>query len=120
MDSFTHENSALRKKVESLETSNQSLLSQLHKLQSIVNKVSKPIKASATQTGTCMMVSHEPIKVFFHFTTILMMMIIIILCDQILSIMSRLQLSLFQICLVTNDKFHGLLVQNKSNIGDQI
>ncbi|XP_071492536.1 cyclic AMP-responsive element-binding protein 3-like protein 1 [Diadema antillarum] len=56
MDSYTHENTELRKKVESLETTNQSLLTQLTKLQSIVNKVTKPIKASSTQTGTCLMV----------------------------------------------------------------
>lgn len=56
MDSYTHENGELRKKVDNLEDTNQSLISQLHKLQNIVNKVSKPIKASATQTGTCMMV----------------------------------------------------------------
>lgn len=56
MDSYTSENSELRRKVENLETTNQTLISQLGKLQSIVNKISKPIKANSTQTGTCLMV----------------------------------------------------------------
>nr|ADM47611.1 Creb3L3 [Paracentrotus lividus] len=56
MDSYTSENTELKRKVENLENTNQSLASQLSKLQSIVNKISKPIKAHTTQTGTCLMV----------------------------------------------------------------
>lgn len=56
MESYSHENGELRKKVENLETTNESLAQQLERLQAIVNKVSRPIKASATQTGTCLMV----------------------------------------------------------------
>ncbi|XP_041452734.1 cyclic AMP-responsive element-binding protein 3-like protein 2 [Lytechinus variegatus] len=56
MDSYTSENTELKRKVENLENTNQSLVSQLSKLQSIVNKISKPIKAHSTQTGTCLMV----------------------------------------------------------------
>ncbi|XP_030843647.1 cyclic AMP-responsive element-binding protein 3-like protein 1 [Strongylocentrotus purpuratus] len=56
MDSYTSENTELKRKVENLENTNQSLSSQLSKLQSIVNKISKPIKAHTTQTGTCLMV----------------------------------------------------------------
>ncbi|XP_071830974.1 cyclic AMP-responsive element-binding protein 3-like protein 2 [Apostichopus japonicus] len=56
MESYSHENGELRKKVENLETTNESLAEQLERLQAIVNKVTRPIKASATQTGTCLMV----------------------------------------------------------------
>ncbi|XP_013388801.1 cyclic AMP-responsive element-binding protein 3-like protein 1 isoform X2 [Lingula anatina] len=48
------ENNDLRKKVDSLESSNRSLLSQLQKLQNICNKVCP--SSPTTQAGTCLMV----------------------------------------------------------------
>ncbi|KAL5009677.1 hypothetical protein ScPMuIL_011982 [Solemya velum] len=53
VESFSQENNDLRKKVDSLENNNRSLLGQLQKLQSIVNKV-RPVGSS--QTGTVLMV----------------------------------------------------------------
>ncbi|PVD29082.1 hypothetical protein C0Q70_11679 [Pomacea canaliculata] len=44
------------KKVESLENNNRSLLGQLQKLQALVGRMPKPSAASATQTGTVLMV----------------------------------------------------------------
>ncbi|XP_064627224.1 cyclic AMP-responsive element-binding protein 3-like protein 2 [Lineus longissimus] len=54
-DNYTAENQDLKKKLENLENSNRSLMSQLHKLQALVGKV-RPSNASSTQTGTCLMV----------------------------------------------------------------
>ncbi|NP_001161521.1 CREB-like transcription factor [Saccoglossus kowalevskii] len=56
VEGYTSENTDLRKKLESLENTNKALMSQLHRLQALVSKVSKPIKATSTQTGTCLMV----------------------------------------------------------------
>ncbi|XP_076445399.1 uncharacterized protein LOC143283142 isoform X2 [Babylonia areolata] len=56
VEAFNHENSDLKKKVESLENNNRSLLGQLHKLQAMLAKVPKTAAASATQTGTVLMV----------------------------------------------------------------
>ncbi|XP_078000124.1 cyclic AMP-responsive element-binding protein 3-like protein 1 isoform X2 [Glandiceps talaboti] len=55
VENYTQENIDLRKKLESLENSNKSLIGQLHRLQALVNKASRPIKATSTQTGTCLM-----------------------------------------------------------------
>ncbi|XP_070579673.1 cyclic AMP-responsive element-binding protein 3-like protein 2 isoform X2 [Ptychodera flava] len=55
VENFSQDNNELRKKLESLENTNKSLLSQLHHLQALVNKASRPIKATSTQTGTCLM-----------------------------------------------------------------
>ena len=56
MEAFSQENNDLKKKVDHLENNNRSLLSQLHKLQSLVSKVPRPSSPAATQTGTCLMV----------------------------------------------------------------
>lgn len=57
VESFTNENTDLRKKLDSLETTNRSLISQLQKLQSLLsNKVQRPSSARGTQTGSCLMV----------------------------------------------------------------
>ncbi|XP_074640172.1 cyclic AMP-responsive element-binding protein 3-like protein 2 [Tubulanus polymorphus] len=56
VEAFTHENGELKRKVDSLEGNNRSLLSQLQKLQSLVGKVSRPSAVTSTQTGTCLMV----------------------------------------------------------------
>lgn len=51
------ENLELRKKVDSLESTNRSLISQLQKLQSIIAaKVPRTVTARSTQTSTCLMV----------------------------------------------------------------
>lgn len=52
VEAYNHENNDLKKKVENLENSNRSLLGQLQKLQSLV----KMSKATASQTGTALMV----------------------------------------------------------------
>ncbi|BFZ25411.1 hypothetical protein BsWGS_28450 [Bradybaena similaris] len=54
IEAYNHENNDLKKKVEHLENNNRSLLGQLHKLQSLVSKM--PKAATATQTGTALMV----------------------------------------------------------------
>jgi len=56
VEAFTHENVELKRKVDSLEGNNRSLLSQLQKLQSLVGKVTRPSSVTSTQTGTCLMV----------------------------------------------------------------
>lgn len=55
VESFSHENSELKKKVDSLETNNRSLLSQLQKLQSLVGKIPRP-SGSVPQTGLMVLV----------------------------------------------------------------
>ncbi|XP_005113546.2 cyclic AMP-responsive element-binding protein 3-like protein 1, partial [Aplysia californica] len=57
VEAYNHENNDLKKKVESLENNNRSLLGQLQKLQSLVSKM--PKAASATQTSTALMVSTD-------------------------------------------------------------
>ncbi|KAK2506786.1 hypothetical protein MC885_007350 [Smutsia gigantea] len=58
VETFTSENNELWKKVESLENANRTLLQQLQKLQTLVaNKIPRPYKMAATQTGTCLMVA---------------------------------------------------------------
>jgi cyclic AMP-responsive element-binding protein 3 len=54
VESFSHENNELKTKVDSLETNNRSLLSQLQKLQSIVGKL-RP-SGSVPQTGLMVLV----------------------------------------------------------------
>ncbi|CAG5126156.1 unnamed protein product [Candidula unifasciata] len=54
IEAYNHENNDLKKKVENLESNNRSLLGQLQKLQSLVSKM--PKAATATQTGTALMV----------------------------------------------------------------
>ena len=54
VESFSHENSELKKKVDSLENNNRSLLGQLQKLQSLVGKI-RP-SGGVPQTGTALMV----------------------------------------------------------------
>ncbi|XP_066264827.1 cyclic AMP-responsive element-binding protein 3-like protein 1 isoform X1 [Branchiostoma lanceolatum] len=56
VENFTHENNELRKKCNSLESNNKTLLVQLQKLQALVNRVPRPCRTNATQTGTCLMV----------------------------------------------------------------
>ncbi|XP_035662554.1 cyclic AMP-responsive element-binding protein 3-like protein 1 [Branchiostoma floridae] len=56
VENFTHENNELRKKCNTLESSNKTLLVQLQKLQALVNRVPRPCRTNATQTGTCLMV----------------------------------------------------------------
>ncbi|XP_038049236.1 cyclic AMP-responsive element-binding protein 3-like protein 2 isoform X2 [Patiria miniata] len=56
METYTQENSDLKRKLQSMESTNRTLAAQLQKLQSIVNKVTKPLKANSTQSGTCLMV----------------------------------------------------------------
>lgn len=56
VEAFNHENCDLKKKVETLESNNRSLLGQLQKLQAMLSKVPKTAAASATQTGTVLMV----------------------------------------------------------------
>lgn len=53
VESYSQENLDLKKKMDTLENSNRSLMSQLQKLQSIVNKI-RP--QGSPQTGTCLMV----------------------------------------------------------------
>ncbi|ELW48843.1 Cyclic AMP-responsive element-binding protein 3-like protein 1 [Tupaia chinensis] len=61
VETFTSENNELWKKVETLENANRTLLQQLQKLQTLVtNKISRPYKMAATQTGTCLMVGAVP------------------------------------------------------------
>lgn len=55
VEAFTQENVDLKKKVDSLETNNRSLLGQLEKLQSLCGKMPRP-SSSSTQTGTVLMV----------------------------------------------------------------
>ncbi|XP_050390447.1 cyclic AMP-responsive element-binding protein 3-like protein 2 isoform X2 [Patella vulgata] len=50
VEAYNQENTELKRKMDSLENNNRSLLSQLHKLQALVGKT------SATQTGTVLMV----------------------------------------------------------------
>lgn len=55
MEDISHENSDLRSKCDKYERSNQSLMSQLTKLQNIIKKFAP--QQSAGQTGICLMVS---------------------------------------------------------------
>nr|XP_039254177.1 uncharacterized protein LOC120331181 [Styela clava] len=57
MESFNQENGDLRRKLDSLEDSNQSLLGQLRSLQMLVaEKMPKPSRTITTQTSSCLMV----------------------------------------------------------------
>ncbi|KAJ7330180.1 extracellular matrix constituent secretion [Desmophyllum pertusum] len=57
VDNCASENLELRKKVDSLETTNRSLIGQLQKLQSLIaSKVPRAVTARSTQTSTCLMV----------------------------------------------------------------
>lgn len=57
VDSCANENLELRKKVDTLENANRTLISQLQKLQGLLtSKVPHPSNARSTQTGTCLMV----------------------------------------------------------------
>lgn len=56
VEAFTQENVDLKKRVDSLETNNRSLLGQLEKLQALCGKMPRPCSASSTQTGTVLMV----------------------------------------------------------------
>ncbi|KAL4232456.1 cAMP response element binding [Mactra antiquata] len=55
VESFSQENSELKKKVDTLENSNRSLLSQLQKLQSLVGKIPRP-SGTVPQTGLMVLV----------------------------------------------------------------
>lgn len=55
VESFSQENSELKKKVDSLENNNRSLLSQLQKLQSLVGKIPRP-SGTVPQTGLMVLV----------------------------------------------------------------
>ena len=55
MESFSHENNELKKKVDTLESNNRSLLGQLQKLQSLVGKIPRP-SGGVPHTGTALMV----------------------------------------------------------------
>ncbi|XP_014786340.2 cyclic AMP-responsive element-binding protein 3-like protein 2 [Octopus bimaculoides] len=56
VEAFTQENVDLKKKVDSLETNNRSLIGQLQKLQAQCGKIPRSSSASSTQTGTVLMV----------------------------------------------------------------
>ncbi|CAH3147328.1 unnamed protein product [Porites lobata] len=57
VENCASENLDLRKKVDTLETTNRSLISQLQKLQSLIAaKVPRAVTARSTQTSTCLMV----------------------------------------------------------------
>ncbi|XP_068710046.1 cyclic AMP-responsive element-binding protein 3-like protein 2 isoform X2 [Montipora foliosa] len=57
VENCASENLELRKKVDSLETTNRSLIGQLQKLQSLIAaKVPRSVTARSTQTSTCLMV----------------------------------------------------------------
>lgn len=57
VENCASENLELRKKVDTLETTNRSLISQLQKLQSLIAaKVPRAVTARSTQTSTCLMV----------------------------------------------------------------
>ncbi|CAI9736451.1 AMP-responsive element-binding 3 1 isoform X1 [Octopus vulgaris] len=55
VEAFTQENVDLKKKVDSLETNNRSLIGQLQKLQAQCGKIPRSSSASSTQTGTVLM-----------------------------------------------------------------
>lgn len=55
VESYSQENGDLRKKCDNLQNNNQSLLSQLQKLQQIVRGL-RPTSPTSTGTGTCLMV----------------------------------------------------------------
>lgn len=55
VESFSHENNELKRKVDSLENNNRSLLGQLQKLQNLVGKIPRP-SGGVPQTGTALMV----------------------------------------------------------------
>ncbi|XP_052241716.1 cyclic AMP-responsive element-binding protein 3-like protein 1 isoform X1 [Dreissena polymorpha] len=55
VESFSHENSELKKKVDTLENNNRSLMSQLQKLQSLVGKIPRP-NGAVPQTGLMVLV----------------------------------------------------------------
>lgn len=55
MEGYSRENEGLRKKVDYLESTNRSLMSQLQKLQNLVARMPRP-SSQSTQTGTCLMV----------------------------------------------------------------
>lgn len=61
VEAFSQENNDLKKKVDSLENNNRSLLSQLQKLQSLVGKVTGRPAGGSTQTGTVLMVRYSQI-----------------------------------------------------------
>lgn len=67
VEAFSQENNDLKKKVDSLENNNRSLLGQLQKLQALVGKVSRHGGAT-TQTGTVLMVGTPltPLKYGFQ------------------------------------------------------
>lgn len=57
MESFNQENGDLRRKLDSLEDSNQSLMEQLRALQMLVaEKLPKQTNTVTTQTSSCLMV----------------------------------------------------------------
>ena len=60
VEAYNQENVDLKRKMETLETNNRSLLSQLQKLQSLVGKVTPSV--NTTPTNTCLMVSTRFIK----------------------------------------------------------
>ena len=67
VESFSHENCELKKKVDSLENNNRSLLGQLQKLQSLVGKI-RP-SGGVPQTGTALMVGSHNDKTFSYHKT---------------------------------------------------
>ena len=57
MDIYNKENLDLKRKLDSLESSNRSLLTQLRSLQTLVaGKMPKPSRTVTTQTSSCLMV----------------------------------------------------------------
>uniref|UniRef100_A0AAY4C417 Cyclic AMP-responsive element-binding protein 3-like protein 2 n=1 Tax=Denticeps clupeoides TaxID=299321 RepID=A0AAY4C417_9TELE len=57
VETCSNENTELRRKVETLECTNKSLLQQLHSLQAVVaGKVPRSCRVTGTQTSTCLMV----------------------------------------------------------------
>ena len=67
MDDFNKENLDLKRKLDSLESSNRSLLSQLRSLQTLVaGKMPKPSRSVTTQTSSCLMVGDRFYKDYRH------------------------------------------------------
>ena len=63
VDDIVKENDSLKRRCDTYESSNKSLISQLNKLQQLVKRIS-PRQVTA-QTSTCLLVSSAPLPVLF-------------------------------------------------------
>lgn len=71
MESFNQENGDLRRKLDSLEDNNQSLMEQLRALQMLVaEKLPKQTNTVTTQTSSCLMVRNEIVSIVWVFLTL--------------------------------------------------